>query len=64
MAGKLETRVEPVQFLKDRREFEKRLERFLNYYYCSGWEFKAIIPNELAGSDRLWVVFCRKVKGE
>lgn len=64
MAGKIETRVEKVEFHKDRKEFQKQLERNINYWFCEGWEFKALIPGSSGELGHVWVVYCKERKKE
>ena len=63
MAGKLETRVERVEFNEDKERFQNQLERLINYWFCLGWDFKALIRSP-ANPSHLWVVLCRERRKE
>ena len=60
MAGKIETKVEIVEFHSENKErFQNELGRLINYWFCDGWDFKGLIPNP-ANTGIFWVIFCKE----
>ena len=56
MAGKYEIRVELIELYEDRERFQNQLGRLINYWFCEGWDFKALMPSP-ANPGYMWVVF-------
>jgi len=62
MAGKYETKVELIELYEDRERFQNQLGRLINYWFCSGWDFKALMSSP-ANPNYMWVIFCKE-RGE